>query len=948
MALLVGVFAAYYVVGRASLRLSLVETNVTPLWPPTGIAVVALFLLGNRAWPAVAVAALAVNATVSGSPAAALAIGAGNTAAPLLAASLLRAVRFDPRLGRARDAVVLVAVALTATLVSATTGSLALVASDAVSSHEFAGAWSVWWAGDAMGILSVAPVLWTVSRLRTPLVVPWRTTVELAATLAALTVATLIAVHSDQPRLFLVLPLTGWVAWRFQQAGAAPAALVVSALAAWAASDGWGPFDEGSLLSTMLTLQAFNASVALSSFFFAAVVAQRREAADALAAAHQALEVRARQGESQLAEAQAVAHIGSWTWDLVTNRLDWSDELYRICGVDSERFSGTYEGFAALVHPDDRQRVEDAVAATLAHDRPFNVDHRIVRPDGTTRVLRAQAMVVRDAAGAPVRLVGTGQDVTEWKQAENALRESEEAFRSTFESATIGLVQASPDGRVVHANATFARLAHRPASELGGRSLFDLIHPDDAEACRRLVGHLLAGKEDSAQLESRYVRDDGTWFWAHSSLSVATDAEGRPKFVHAVVQDLTERKQAEALVQAEVERRRLEEIFLRAPAAVVLTRGPDHVIEFANPAFFATLGAPECIGVPARQAFPEVEGQGYFEVLDQVYATGEPYSATEAPVFVDRRGDGTPEEAFFSFTYQPVRDTEGRVEGIFGHGVEVTAMVRARQQVEAMALVVARLYEREHQVADTLQRSFLPDTLPQVDGAVLAARYLPGSQEADVGGDWYDAVSFPDGRLLLVIGDVEGHGVRAAAAMGQLRNALRAYAFEGALPGQALARLNRLVEDSGETRFATVLCVSVCPARQQIRYASAGHPPPLLIRPDGTTAFLTEALSPPVGVSPDGTFAEATAELEPGSTLVLYTDGLVERRDAGLDEGFRLLARAAERSGGDLEGLVEGLVDGVGGGGGDDIALLALRLQAHGTTDRTGTAPPSQVHAPPA
>ncbi|WP_033344697.1 SpoIIE family protein phosphatase [Catenuloplanes japonicus] len=238
----------------------------------------------------------------------------------------------------------------------------------------------------------------------------------------------------------------------------------------------------------------------------------------------------------------------------------------------------------------------------------------------------------------------------------------------------------------------------------------------------------------------------------------------------------------------------------------------------------------------------------------------------------------------------------------------------------------ARLYEAEHRIATTLQHSLLPSSLPKVPGSVVASRYLSGSAEAEVGGDWYDVIVDPHGRLDLVIGDVVGKGVHAAAAMGQLRNALRAYLLEGFDPGEALTRLNRLVDNLGRRLFATVVCVRYDPYRRDLWFASAGHPSPVDISPDRTVRFLYDtALGPPIGALPHAEYRTGTGRLSIGSRLLLYTDGLIEDRRQGIDTGLAALLVEAARPADHVEDLIESMLRRVADQPRhDDIALLAL------------------------
>ncbi len=298
---LVGV--AYYLGARLGLSLSLVEQNVTPLWPPSGIALAAFLVLGRSMWPAVALAALAVNLPISAGLVPALFTAVGNTLAPLVAAIVLERVGFRRQLDGKRDAVAIVFLgALASMTISATVGATTLVASKAIGIEDLAGAWMVWWTGDAMGVLAVAPFLLCI-----PLfweLEPWPAArwFEAAVILVLTTVLALWTTSSDLSLLFLVLPCLGWASWRLQLRGAAPAALMASLIATWSATQEFGPFAGMSLLEQMLTLQAFNATVALTSFFLAALVTERMRFARALMSAAADLEERVKTRTAQLTQ----------------------------------------------------------------------------------------------------------------------------------------------------------------------------------------------------------------------------------------------------------------------------------------------------------------------------------------------------------------------------------------------------------------------------------------------------------------------------------------------------------------------------------------------------------------------------------------------------------------------------------------------------------------------
>jgi serine phosphatase RsbU (regulator of sigma subunit) len=250
----------------------------------------------------------------------------------------------------------------------------------------------------------------------------------------------------------------------------------------------------------------------------------------------------------------------------------------------------------------------------------------------------------------------------------------------------------------------------------------------------------------------------------------------------------------------------------------------------------------------------------------------------------------------------------------------------------------ARLYEVEHAAAVTLQRSLLP-VVSDVHGVRVAARYLVGVDGNQVGGDWYDVLDLPDGALGLAVGDVVGHDLQAAAAMGQLRGVLRSYAWDGGSPGSVLDRCDQLVQGLEMAAMATAVYARLEPADESgervLRYANAGHPAPLLLRPDGELLRLDEHRSPMIGaVRSFGRRAgsgrtEATALCPAGTVLLLYTDGLTDVVGEDADERTDLLERTlvGVPPGSDPETVVEQVLAACDLPRlRDDIALLAVRL----------------------
>ncbi|MEA2170984.1 MAG: hypothetical protein QOF76_4284, partial [Solirubrobacteraceae bacterium] len=261
------------------------------------------------------------------------------------------------------------------------------------------------------------------------------------------------------------------------------------------------------------------------------------------------------------------------------------------------------------------------------------------------------------------------------------------------------------------------------------------------------------------------------------------------------------------------------------------------------------------------------------------------------------------------------------------------ALAGALAAQAAQALERARLYAAERQVSVTLQRSLLPPELPEVDGVDFELRYLPAAG-LEAGGDFYEALELPDGTVLFACGDVVGRGATAAAAMGQLRSALRAFALMGGGPSEILSRLSTFADTIDSAMAATAAVGKLDPASGELRYACAGHPWPLLVHPDARAEYLTEGRGVPLGCVPRPDYPEATVTLERGSTLVLYTDGLTERRDEDVAVVLERLRSVAAASA--VEPLAELLDSAVAVAGvstrADDIALVGLRLTERGAS----------------
>jgi len=488
------------------------------------------------------------------------------------------------------------------------------------------------------------------------------------------------------------------------------------------------------------------------------------------------------------------------------------------------------------------------------------------------------------------------------------VRDSEAQFRELADTTPALMWMTDAEGDVTFVNKAWLRFTG--GSSDMGVTFEQTAHPDDREAALRRWEEASRRREQfrweyrlrhAASGDYRWVLEEGTPRYSGGEfvgyVGTATDIHER-------------RSMEEALRESEASFRDLADT---APA-MMWTTDEEGLVTFVNEGWMRFTGTrlEDKLGESWQLGVHPDDADAVLSTWNQERAERRPWEreyrllhhSGEYRWIVDR---GVP------------RYEGGRYAGYVGTAIDI----HERKTMEGRLLEV---YQREHKIAETLQRSLLPERLPQIEGVQLAARYLPGARGAAIGGDWYDVLERPDGRVALVVGDVVGHGLRAAATMGQLRNAFRAYGLVESSPAEVVARINRLVMSGVEDAMATVVYVVLDRETGEVSFSAAGHPPPLVLTPDGPY-FLEGGRSVPIGASDPAVFREATAVIPPGSSLLLYTDGLVERRDVGLEERLGQLAEVAGAAGDDLDVLCDRVLELVLGEGdpGDDVALLAVR-----------------------
>ncbi|MBA2625652.1 MAG: SpoIIE family protein phosphatase [Acidimicrobiia bacterium] len=482
---------------------------------------------------------------------------------------------------------------------------------------------------------------------------------------------------------------------------------------------------------------------------------------------------------------------------------------------------------------------------------------------------------------------------------------------------------------------------------------------------------LVTTEESSFAEEFRLFWPDGTMRWLCRRGRVLSDKHDRPVILSGVLLDITDRKEAEeeraGLLAAEKEARgQAEEALAQAEEARADADARRHrlaQLESVTEAGLAHLSLYELLAelLERVQAVLAVD----VVVVSLLDASGP--LVVRAAVGIDGLAAGVSEGGDQQLARQlgtrvePVliEDVDGPdcpipylrgqglrslvvvplvVEGHMTGALQVATRrsrrfsrsdVRLLQLVaDRMALAIDRVqtFEREHSIAEQLQRSLLPDGLPDLHEADLAGVYRPGAA-ATVGGDWYDVILLPDGQVALVMGDVVGSGVRAASTMGQLRAACRILIGQGHQPAEIVRSLNRFAIVLGEGEMATFAYLVLDPSSGRGQLVIAGHLPPLVRQADGACGYLNAEASLPLGVRANARYHEHAVELGPGSTVLLYTDGLIERRDSSLDDGFDRLSEAMAAAPSDPSEGCDFVLRSLLGDDepGDDVALLALR-----------------------
>ena len=677
--------------------------------------------------------------------------------------------------------------------------------------------------------------------------------------------------------------------------------------------------------------------------------------------------------------AVTAAGIGMFDWVLAADDLGWDDRLIELFGYDPATFDQTFAAFTARMHPEDVDRVTALLQHAVDTAGEYAAEYRVLLPDGGVRWLAARGRALADEAGDTVRVIGAAWDITE-------RRAEQEHIAQVVDSMAVGFIGMDHDWVITHVNTEAERITGYPREQLLGRIVWDqfpaAVGTEFEEHYRRA-----AATGQTQSLDAYYPEPLDVW--------VEVRAVPNPTGVAVHFVDITARalavQQAErAAARQQLLSRITEELAGTLDADDAATRLARLITPAVADWCIVTLiddtaAAGDRRGLrtaaswhadPALRGTAEAYAQSRLSAMDddalviRALHSGQPqHLSTDASGTArDMIAPGPARDlvdvlAPEAITVLPLPGRSGPV-GLLtvcngaGRGAFSTEDLVTIQHVAARAGLVldnARLYRQQRDLAEGFQRSLLTAP-PQPDHGQIVVRYVPAAQAAEVGGDWYDAFVQPGGATVLVIGDVVGHDTQAAAAMGQIRTVVRTLgAHDDDGPAAVLTQADRVMETLRSAILATALVARLEQTddeREQgltrLRWSNAGHPPPMVLTSDGQVQVLTaERADLLLGVEPDAARRESVVTLEQDAVVLLYTDGLVERRAEDLDHGLaRLQAILAELAGRDLDELVdEVLTRMLPAVPDDDVALIAVRLHPQ---DRPRPAAAGPRREPPA
>jgi PAS domain S-box-containing protein len=538
----------YFIAGKFGLMLASLHASASPVWPPAGIALAALLVLGYRAWPAIFVGAFLVNVTTAGNVATSLAITSGNTLEAVCGAWLVNRFAggttvFDRPQGVFKFALA----AVVSTIISPAFGVTSLALAGFADWTNYGAIWLTWGLGDTTGDLLIAPliILWSIASKRR-----WnrREAVEGGILLLLLFVLSeavfggwLTISARNYPIGFISWPIVIWTAFRFTQRETATSIFILSALAIWGTLHGFGPFVGETENQSLLALQSWMAVLTISAMALSAGMAERRRAEEAL-----------RDSEARINLAANAANLGLWLWNIQTDEF-WVTEQWRKVFGFAESEPVNFDRVLEVVHPEERERMKQLVQHMFEHGGEGENEYRITRPDGSTRWIAGYGSVELDERGKPAFARGVSRDITLRKHAEEELRESEGRFRLIADSAPVLIWMSGTDKLCNFFNKPWLEFTGRTLEQELGNGWAEGVHPDDLERCLKIYTEAFDAREPFV-MEYRLRRHDGEYRWISDNGVPRYDADKNFTGYIGSCVDITESIRSEQALRESEER----------------------------------------------------------------------------------------------------------------------------------------------------------------------------------------------------------------------------------------------------------------------------------------------------------------------------------------------------------------------------------------------------------
>src|SRR6266536_2910232 len=664
----------YFIAGKFGLMLASLHASASPVWPPAGIALAALLVLGYRAWPAIFVGAFLVNVTTAGNVATSLAVASGNTLEAMCGAWLVNRFAggttvFDRPQGVFKFALA----AVFSTIIGPAFGITSLALAGFADWTNYGAIWLTWWLGDTTGDLLTAPliILWSIASKRR-----WNTkeAVEVGILLLLLVVLSeavfggwLTISARNYPIAFICGPIVIWTAFRFTQRETATGIFIVSTIAILGTLHGFGPFVGETENQSLLALQSWTAVLTITATALSAGMAEHGRAEEAL-----------RESEARMSLAANAANLGLWLWNIQDDKLWVTEQWRRLFGfAESEPVS--FDRVLQVVHPEDRERTKQLVQHMFeGGGGEYENEYRITRPDGSTRWMAGYGSVELDECDKPAFARGVSRDITNRKIAEEELRESEGRFRTVADSAPVLIWMSGPDKLCTFFNKGWLDFTGRTMEQELGKGWTEGVHADDLDHCLEVYGNSFNARQPFT-VEYRLRRNDGEYRWVLDNGIPRFASDGAFLGYIGTCIGITERKLAEEKFRLVID---------AAPNAMIMVDSAG-VISFANAPAATVFGysLSELIGRQIETLIPERFRDRHAGYRKGFHSEPSSRAMGAGRDLFGRRKDGS--EFPVEVGLNPIHTTEGL--SVLASVIDITARKQAELEHQLQNMELARV-----------------------------------------------------------------------------------------------------------------------------------------------------------------------------------------------------------------------------------------------------------------